>query len=117
MIFICISDTDREAYNDWIRENVDPTAKETFVTNREDPETGDKYCLISIVDNGSEYSEAMKVQFPYTNQLEGAYGSKSSAQIEAFAIGQVKVGGGKVVDLGMDLPSNADFFSSLIDAG
>lgn len=55
-----------EEANQWVRDNVDPHG-DTFIINQEDQSTGDKYCLISLPDDGKPYTEAMKEQFGYTD--------------------------------------------------
>ena len=62
MIYISIPASEIESANAWCKENVDPHG-DTFVVNQESQDTGEKYCLISIPDDGSPYAEAMKKRF------------------------------------------------------
>ena len=67
MIFISIPEAQQEEANQWVRDNCDPQG-DTFTVNQEDQSTGDKYCLISLPDDGKEYTEKMKEHFGYTDE-------------------------------------------------
>lgn len=66
MIYLTIPIGSKDGANKWCRENVDPHG-DTFTENQEDKSTRDRYCLISIPDDGSEYAEKLKKQFGGVN--------------------------------------------------
>lgn len=58
MIYIQINASDKDVANQWVIDNCDPLATETFIVNKQD-EIGNEYCLISLSNDDSEYNQKM----------------------------------------------------------
>lgn len=94
MIYFCISEAEKDAANQWIKTNCDLSGGvKTFSVNRKDPDSGEGYCLISIVDNTSAYATKMKAHFGYTDFIPGLYNSrkvKEENKVESGKIANAK---------------------------
>ena len=109
MIYICISEAEKDAANQWVRENCDFSGKnDTFVVNRKDPDSNEGYCLISIVDNDQDYASKMKNHFGYTDFIPGFYNSRNITQEKKTEAG--KVSNDKQTSKGLD---NTSFITSM----
>lgn len=66
MLYFYINSADKDSNNQIVKDILDPQGGEnTFIENMTDGENN--YCLISIPDDGSPYSEGMKENFQWSN--------------------------------------------------
>lgn len=63
MIYLLINSTDKETANQYVCDNIDLGSTDTFTENFKGK------CLISLPDDGSDYTEKMKTKFGYTEEL------------------------------------------------
>lgn len=112
MIYICIPESQIATANQWVRDNLDKQAQNTFVANRKDGGSA-KYALASIVDNGTAYSEGMKTHFDYAEDLPGLYKSSKGADVRSQVVAAQKAGG-KLVGKELALEGKASGIKSLV---
>ena len=67
MIYLFCKAEEAEVNNQWVRDNCDPSAEDTFVPNKIDSD-GNEFCLISLPDNDSLYNQKMIAQFGSYNK-------------------------------------------------
>ena len=77
MIYIVLTDAEAKKANQKLREQF-PSEGDAFIVNRIDKSDKDeKYCVISLPDNGSAYVEMLKRDYGYTDFVEGMYNSRN----------------------------------------
>ena len=65
MVYITVKTADKDTSNQWVVDNCDPNGANTFIENF----VGN--CVISLADDGSDYTEKMKEHFGFTEHLNG----------------------------------------------
>jgi hypothetical protein len=114
MLFFCVPETEKESANKFIKDNLNPTAQDSFVVNRIDEATKLSYCLLSIPDDNSSFAEGMKKQFGYTDYLKEAYNSRKITQAQAVKTEMIaKVPGFLGIGTKNEVVDRIDFVSSL----
>ena len=62
MIQLFVTAADKDTANQYVRDNIDHGAGDTFTVNKQDV-SGNQYCVIALPDNGSDYTTKMVAQF------------------------------------------------------
>jgi hypothetical protein len=75
VIYVTIKDEKAEQANKWVT-NLFPQAGDTFVVNKQKKINKQKFCVVSLPDDGSTFTEALKDHFGYTDYVDGWYNSR-----------------------------------------
>lgn len=75
MIYIVIKDNKVAQNNKWVTDRF-PTAGDTFVVNKQKKTGKQKFCVVSLPDDGSVFCEALKDKFGFTDFVDGWYNSR-----------------------------------------
>jgi hypothetical protein len=74
VIYVTIKDNKAEQATKWVTDRF-PNAGDTFVVNKQ-KKNKQKFCVVSLPDDGSEFTEALKDHFGYTDYVDGWYNSR-----------------------------------------
>lgn len=108
MIYVCIKDNKLDQANKWIANHFVGQPENTFVVNKQKKNGNQAFCVASFVDDGSEFVEAVKDHFGYTDYVDGYYNTrkipKSKKQEKASTDAAVT-------------GDQSDFIAGLVDIG
>jgi hypothetical protein len=63
MVYIVIDSSTKDEANQYVRDNIEHGATDTFTENFKGQ------CVISLPDNGTEYTEKMKEHFGFSEEM------------------------------------------------
>lgn len=75
MIYCVCKDNKAAQNNKWVTDRF-PNAGETFIVNKQKKTGKQKFCVISLSDDGSIFVEALKDKFGYTDYVDGWYNTR-----------------------------------------
>ena len=80
MVYIIISSSELGKANQFVK-TLDPAGSDAFIENKKIDKDG--YCVISLPDDGSKFTEAMKEQFGFTDYFPEAYNTRGITEAKA----------------------------------